>query len=47
MDKANAEYIAMHLDRLSEELLYDTYGKRIDELEKIMKNNNKLKENKD
>jgi hypothetical protein len=28
---SNSEYIAMHLDRLSEELIYNTYGKRDDE----------------
>jgi hypothetical protein len=30
----NSRYIEMHLDRLSEDLLYDLYGKQIEGLEK-------------
>jgi|CXWL01.1.fsa_nt_gi hypothetical protein len=32
-DNHNSEYVAMHLDRLSDELLAETYGKR-EELQK-------------
>ena len=35
-DNHNSEYVAMHLDRLSDELLSETYGKR-EELQKKQK----------
>lgn len=35
-DNHNLEYVAMHLDRLSDELLSETYGKR-EELQKKKK----------
>lgn len=35
-DNHNLEYVAMHLDRLSDELLAETYGKR-EELQKKKK----------
>jgi hypothetical protein len=36
IDNHNLEYVAMHLDRLSDELLAETYGKR-EELQKKQK----------
>jgi hypothetical protein len=44
MVNPNSWYIAMHLDRLSDELISDTYGKQEEELQKKKK---KKKENED
>jgi len=49
MVNPNAWYIAMHLDRLNEELLSDTYGKQEEKNHKQKKrqaknNNKKIKE---
>ena len=40
----NSRYIEMHLDRLSDDLLYDLYGRQIDGLPE---ENKKLEKDKD
>jgi len=43
-DNHNLEYVAMHLDRLSDELLSETYGKR-EELQKKQKIDSDIESN--
>jgi len=43
-DNHNLEYVAMHLDRLSDELLAETYGKR-EELQKKQKIDSDIERN--
>ena len=40
----NSRYVEMHLDRLSTDLLYDLYGKQIEELSEKDKKSEENKE---